>query len=209
MNENTVELVGFYGSDETHALSAWTSTAREITPDRKARIGALLRKLASEGHHTPFEKSTFHFLLRTDVATHIHLLKHRVGVSVNAESARYRELSDTYYLPADWPDDLRAELQESVESALATYHRLIDTLVARGVPRKRAKESARYVLPYAKQLTQDVTFNWRSLAHFLRLRNAPDAQVEVREVAQGMLRAVQDTGAFPLTLEAWGYSATP
>lgn len=24
--DNKVELIGYYGSDETHALSAWTST---------------------------------------------------------------------------------------------------------------------------------------------------------------------------------------
>ena len=28
---NKVELLGHYGSDETHACSAWTSTSRELT----------------------------------------------------------------------------------------------------------------------------------------------------------------------------------
>ena len=27
---NKVELIGYYGSDETHALSAWTSTTRNL-----------------------------------------------------------------------------------------------------------------------------------------------------------------------------------
>jgi hypothetical protein len=27
---NKVELVGVYGNDETHALSAWTSTTRDL-----------------------------------------------------------------------------------------------------------------------------------------------------------------------------------
>lgn len=27
--DNTVEMIGHYGGDETHALSAWTSTSRE------------------------------------------------------------------------------------------------------------------------------------------------------------------------------------
>ena len=26
---NTVELLGFYGGDQTHAISAWTSTSRD------------------------------------------------------------------------------------------------------------------------------------------------------------------------------------
>ena len=70
---NTVELIGHYGSDLTHACSAWTSTSREITEDKRKRIPALLSMLASNGNHTPFEKSSLHFLVRTDIASHIHL----------------------------------------------------------------------------------------------------------------------------------------
>ena len=97
---NEVELMGTYGSDETHALSAWTSTSRQLGPKKRARIGKLLKMLATEGHHTPFEKSSLHFLVTTDIATHIHLLKHRIGVNINAESARYKEFKvDKYHLP--------------------------------------------------------------------------------------------------------------
>ncbi len=81
MNENSVELVGYYGSDETHALSAWTSTSRELNDDKRNRIDKLLTMLATEGHHTPFEKSSLHFLVTTDIASHIHLLKHRIGIN--------------------------------------------------------------------------------------------------------------------------------
>ena len=52
---NKVELLGYYGSDLVHAQSAWTSTSRDITEEKKARVGKLLKMLASEGHHTPFE----------------------------------------------------------------------------------------------------------------------------------------------------------
>ena len=94
MNNNSVELLGFYGSDEVHACSAWTSTSRDITSDKKARIPALLKMLADAGHHTPFEKSSLHFLVNCDIASHIHIIKHRIGVSVNGESARYKELKE-------------------------------------------------------------------------------------------------------------------
>ena len=80
--KNTVELIGYYGNDEIHACSAWTSTSREITDEKRNRIPALLKMLADAGHHTPFEKSSLHFLIDTDIASHIHLIKHRVGVSV-------------------------------------------------------------------------------------------------------------------------------
>ena len=100
--KNKVELIGHYGSDITHAQSAWTSTSRELTEDKISRVPKLLNMLASEGHETPFEKSSFHFLVTVDQATHIHLLKHRIS-SINAESARYKELKeDKFYLPDDW-----------------------------------------------------------------------------------------------------------
>ena len=37
-NENKVELIGIYGSDETHALSAWTSTSRDLTEDKRCMM---------------------------------------------------------------------------------------------------------------------------------------------------------------------------
>ena len=39
MNKNTVELIGHYGDDEVHARSAWTSTSREITDEKRNRVG--------------------------------------------------------------------------------------------------------------------------------------------------------------------------
>ena len=201
--KNTVELIGYYGSDETHALSAWTSTSRDLSEDKRARMGTLLMQLAGDGHMTPFEKSSLHFLVTTDIASHIHLLKHRVGVSCNAESARYKELKeDRFYVPTDWPVELQERLTGWADKAFELYHQTLRDLEAAGYSRKRAKESARYLLPYATQLTCDVMFNWRSFAHFLSLRNKPEAQAEIRQVAAEMLHLVEKTGAFPLTIAA-------
>ena len=100
--DNKVELLGYYGSDEVIACSAWTSTSRNLTDEKRGRIQRLIEMLWINGHETPFEKGTVHFLVDTDIASHIHLLKHRIS-SLNAESARYKELKeDKYYLPEDW-----------------------------------------------------------------------------------------------------------
>lgn len=190
--DNKVELIGWYGGDETHALSAWTSTSRELTAEKHGRIPALLRMLAEKGHHSVFEKSNLHFLVTTEVATHIQLLKHRVGVSVNAESARYKELrDDKYYVPLDWPNDEKARYVAFLEDALLRYHDCLERLVAGGMDRKRAKESARFYLPYGNQITADIMFNWRSFNHFLGLRMKPEAQREICWLAEDMLRQVK------------------
>jgi thymidylate synthase (FAD) len=204
---NKVELVGVYGSDETHALSAWTSTSRDLTTEKRGRMGKLLTMLAENEHHTPFEKSSQHFLVTTDIASHIHILKHRIGVSVNGESARYKELKDDkYYVPTDWPEDEREAFIEHCEASLARYHATLQRLVAGGMDKKRAKESARLYLPYANQITADVMFNFRSFMHFVGLRNSPHAQLEIREIACEMLKQIHEGGQFPLSLAAFGWT---
>lgn len=202
---NSVELIGIYGSDETHVCSAWTSTSRELTPEKEARIPGLLKFLADNGHHTPFEKSTLHFLVTVDTASHIHLLKHRIGVSVNAESARYKELkADRAYIPSDWPQMHQQILRLHVDECFERYHKILEDLTP-SLGRKRAKESARYFLPFANQTQMDVSFNFRSFMHFQGLRNSEHAQVEIREVADQMLELVRIEGSFPHSLAAFGY----
>jgi thymidylate synthase (FAD) len=202
---NKVELIGFYGGDESHALSAWTSTSRDLTDEKRDRIPKLLKMLAENGHETPFEKSSLHFLCTTEIASHIHLIKHRIGVSVNGESARYKELKDDkYYVPTDWDEEEKSKYVEHMEASLKKYHEVLTRLEKKGVSRKRAKESARMYVPYGNQLTADVMFNFRSFVHFLRLRYSTHAQLEVRDLAGEMLRLVKDTGQFNATLEAFG-----
>jgi flavin-dependent thymidylate synthase len=203
---NSVELLGYYGSDQTHALSAWTSTSRELTDEKTERIPKLLKFLAEEGHHTPFEKSYFHFLVECDTASHIHLLKHRIGVSVNGESARYKELKeDRWHTPSDWPEYLQRNFDADMKWLYQRYHNTVKSLEANGISRKRAKESARYYLPYANQLTLDVSFNFRSFMHFQGLRNKEDAQSEIQEIADKMLSIVRDLDEFNNSLTAFGY----
>lgn len=205
---NLVELVGWYGSDETHAMSAWTSTSRDITDEKRSRIPQLLKMLADKGHHSVFEKSSLHFLVTVDAATHIQLLKHRIGVSINAESARYKELKDDkFYVPKDWPDSERVRYITFMEGALAQYHETLDRLVKGGMDRKRAKESARFYLPYGNQITMDVMFNWRSFHHFLGLRMKPDAQREICWLAEEMLWQAKgiEGNPFEHTIAAFGY----
>ncbi len=97
VNRNSLELLGHYGGDKTHALSAWTSTIRDYE-GKEGKVPNLLTMLADNRHGTPFEKSCIHFLVNVDQATHIHLLKHRIGVAINGESARYKELKEDKYV---------------------------------------------------------------------------------------------------------------
>jgi flavin-dependent thymidylate synthase len=222
LGKNKIELLGFYGSDETIACSAWTSTSRDLTDDKRARVGKLINMLWRDGHETPFEKCVVHFLVDTEIASHIHLLKHRIS-SLNAESARYKELKeDKHYLPEDWDEiknsnpnlrvDANGEKHQKWTTILRRYTELGNSLYHQCISdiepvlgRKRAKESARFFKTYNSQIQADVMFNMRSFANFIKLRNSEHAQKEIREIAQQMwdLVANIEGSPFKFTLEAF------
>jgi thymidylate synthase (FAD) len=217
--KNSVELIGYYGSDTLIACSAWTSTSRDLSEEKKSRIPKLTNMLWRDGHETPFEKGMVHFLVDTDIASHIHLLKHRIS-SMNAESARYKELKeDKYYIPEDWND-----VEISPVHGLGSYENWAQVLIDYTIEgnrlyhqclkdleptlgRKRAKESARFFKTYNSQIQADISFNMRSFANFLKLRNSEHAQLEIREIAQEMLELVKniDGNPFEHTIKSWGY----
>lgn len=254
--ENTATLIGFYGGDERHCLSAWQSTnielGIELSPDVNQRLKQLfnktvlsksktpeeLLKFLAENHHTsPFRKSYLDFQVTADIATHIHCIKHRVGVEINSESARYKELKDKWYLPDDWKlQNFTSTEDEAVNQfikyILNTYnhewknddldwidvlqqfnilgHKLYHESIKQLTPllgRGRAKESARYFLPYAKQIDFDMQFSFEAFVNFQRLRNSSHAQKEVRELAEQMLDLVRsiEGNPFEYSLKAFGY----
>lgn len=172
--------------------------------------GAIIVKRSNKvviSGNTPFEKSSLHFLITTDLASHIHILKHRIGVSFNSESPRYKELKDDkYYIPVDWDIDEQTLLISHCEESLKKYHECLARLVDKGISKKRAKESARFYLPYTNQLTADVMFNFRSFMHFQGLRNSEHAQLEIRNIAKTMLQEVSKTEKFNLSLDAFGWT---
>ena len=225
--KNKIELIGVYGDDETIACSAWTSTSRKLTEDKKKRIPEMLESLWSNGHETPFEKGIVHFLVDSEIASHIHMLKHRIA-SINGESARYKELKeDKFFLPEDWigigvnrevlfeedknliwylhltsqkDSDWYNILKDYNELGNKLYHQCLKDLTPI-LGRKRAKESARFFKTYSSQIEVDIMFNMRSFANFMKLRDSKHAQKEIREIAQEMFKQLKELPNFKKTLE--------
>ena len=144
--------------------------------------------------------------------------------SINAESARYKELKeDKFYIPDDW-NDIRSSfnpdenilgvsddkwtniLKDYTDLGNNLYHQCIRDLEPL-LGRKRAKESARFFKTYNSQIQSDIMFNMRSFANFQKLRNSEHAQKEIREIANEMLTLVKNIEGYPFkhTLEAFGY----
>lgn len=233
-NNNSVYLLGYYGSDKRACLSAWQSTTEEldieltssvenrvdiifnhVAKTKKKSPYELLEFLARENHQTPFEKIILDFQIKGDIASHIHSLKHRIS-SINSESQRYKEFTkDNFYLPEDWKgisisennreelmigddvSDWYEYLKKHNETSFKAYHLAIKD-IEKVLPRKRAKETARYFLTYSTQLNYDWMMNFRSFVNIQQLRNDKHAQEEIHYIANTMLYCVENIEGNPL-----------
>lgn len=152
---------------------------------KEGEAAKLVKKLMNMGHQSPLEHVTFTFAI-DDVSRSLshQLVRHRVGVSFSQKSQRYvkEKLDSTVFVTppsiAENPS-LKEKYDAFLKQAMATYAELVKDVPA---------EDARYVLPNAAATNLVVTFNARSLLHFLELRCCMRAQWEIRELAE-LLRA--------------------
>ena len=206
-HKNKVELLEICGNDSSVAESAWVSTLTELTEEKLARIPGFVGDLWRLGHTSCFESVFLKFRVKVDAATKLQLLRHR-HMSFNSQSYRYKESrEDSYYVPTDeaWTEEWQELLKSATESCFKLYHRFIADGEERGIPRSRLKESGRYFLPMSIQYEMIISMNLLAFLKFLELRDAREAQVEIREIAAEMKRLVIDHPESPLkhTMEAF------
>lgn len=212
-SSSTVTLVESMGSDLSIVNAARQSFgARSDEMDERDRglIGFLMR----ERHGTPFEAVVFTFQLEVPIFTARQIMRHRMA-SFNELSLRYKTIEESHYVPLE--GDVRARvgkpgaysyekpsnplfrqdvvdtIRKSQERAFADY----EFMLSQGV----APEQARGVLPLGTITTLGMTLNLRSLFNFLSLRNAPEAQLEIREAALSMEELA--TATVPIAMAAF------
>lgn len=178
------------------------------------RDAGLIRFLMRERHGTPFEHGFFKFHVEAPIFVFREWHRHRVGHSYNEMSGRYVELERRFYepdawrvqkgkpgaytyepMPNDWPDAVLADsiLERAYHEAWGAYQELLLLGIA--------KEQARAVLPVGIYSQMIWSCNPRSLMHFCGLRCAPNAQQEIRTLAESALDALKL--AMPVTAEAF------
>lgn len=189
------------GSDLTVVNSAKVSFAKRADEYGDGEA-ALLRFLIRERHGSPFESVTMRWVVRAPLYVLYEWHRHRVGHSVNEESARYTKMRDDYIMFG--PDEIREQygrpgnykfrqmedkdvainaadlIVNSQAFSFGAYKQLLDMGVA--------KEQARVVLPTGMFKEQVWTCNLRSLMHFLGLRMDANAQREIRMYAHAAYR---------------------
>jgi thymidylate synthase (FAD) len=190
-----VALIDSMASDLHVVNAARVSFAKRVTTMSDGDA-ALIRYLMKHRHGTPFEHGAFMFRITCPIFVAREWFRHRIG-SFNEQSGRYSELEMEFFLPEKArtqvgkpgayafeemaPEDtLRAH--EIMSTAYTAAAEAYQSLLELGV----AKELSSRVLPVATKTQFIWTVNPRSLMNFLSLRNAPQAQFEIRQYAQNI-----------------------
>lgn len=187
-------------------------------PNRDTLGGAdagLINFLARDRHGTPFEHSFFRFEVKAPIMVFREWHRHRIGMSYNEQSGRYMQLAREFYVPA--AEDFRVQqgkpgayyftqdedvarveaAREAIRHSCTTAFDEYEAMLEEGI----AKEIARLVLPVNTYSTMWFSTNPRSLMSFLSLRNAPNAQKEIRAYAEVMEEIFLQT--MPVTAAAF------
>lgn len=149
-------------------------------------VSALVQRLFSVGHLSPFEHVSFTFLIEGISRACSHqLVRHRIA-SYSQKSQRYvSESKFEFVTPASIKN--KEEAVKVYDEAMDEIQSVYNKLISLGVP----KEDARFVLPNACETQIIVTMNARALINFFEHRCCVRAQSEIREMANLMLKKVK------------------
>lgn len=142
-----------------------------------------LRHAVESGHTSVLEHAVFTFQIDgISRACLAQLTRHRLA-SFDVQSQRYVKLDEwEAKIPLSIGNNLDAfeKADASIRYSMKTYKELMEM----GIP----AEDARYVTPQAVTTKLVMTMNARELLHFFSLRTCNRAQLEIRQMADEMLK---------------------
>jgi thymidylate synthase (FAD) len=209
LDQGSVQLIEVMGDKNAVVDAARVSFDKTSEFYSEDKNDGLLRYLIAHHHETPFEMVCFKFRINAPVVVWWHWVRHRIA-SYNFVSGRYVPLDEKQvYRVANgaWrlqsvsnkqgssgeflPPYPNGELiNKEIDQLYAKSFDLYDRMLSLGI----AREQARLVLPFAAcYYNAIVLMNARSLLNFIRLRNAGDAQSEIRDFAAATNEIVLST----------------
>lgn len=153
-------------------------------------------------HGSVIEHAVWSFLFEgvSRALTH-ELVRHR-HLSYSQLSQRYVDESEVaFVLPPEIHGGTEAYTvwEESCVRALEDYRRLLALIEeqvkdepSKTLRRKRARQTARSLLPNATETKLVVTGNARAWRHFIELRGSAGAETEIRRLALGVLEILRE-----------------
>ena len=213
LDHGHVRLVDHMGSDLSIVRNARVSYDAEWrTGEDEGKDAKLLSYLVKNRHTSPFEAVSFTFDVKAPIFVFRQWHRHRTW-SFNEVSARYAELPEEFYVPAEAQittqatsnKQMRTDEQHPRAEDWANFMRchnattfdLYRSMLRDGVPR----ELARSVLPVGTYSHMFATVDLHNLMHFLKLRLHEHAQYEIRVYAEAMLALIDPL--VPVTVKAF------
>lgn len=145
----------------------------------------MLKTLVSNNHESVLEHEKLTMLFIIDRGVSHELVRHRIA-SYSQESTRYCNYSKdkfgnelTFINPIFFSMEERKIWEDTLKIIEENYFKLL----AKGA----SPQEARSILPNSLKTEIVVTMNFRSLRNFLRLRTAPSAHPQIKEVAIPLL----------------------
>lgn len=147
-----------------------------------------VRKIIASGHESVIEHESVTVRIVCDRGVSHELVRHRLA-SYSQESTRYCDYAKAGEIEVVLPPSIAAEqkLFERWQHAVETSERMYNRLRAAGA----SPQIARSVLPTCLKTEIVMTANLREWRHFFRLRTAPAAHPQMREIAVPLLREFQ------------------
>ena len=192
LDDGFVRAVDYMGSDDSIVQAARVSYGEGTKRVREDR--ALIRYLMRHRHTTPFEMCVIKFHVRVPMDCWRQWIRHRTA-SVNEYSTRYSIAIDATQQTEEhaWrrqsisnrqggSDYISPKIGKSLsegERRLQSYCREVyQERLSQGV----AREQARKDLPLSTYTEAYWTIDLHNLFHFLELRTAANAQLEIRKI---------------------------
>ena len=194
-------LIDSMGGDLTAVNAARVSFAKkkDALDEKDER---LIRYLANHGHVSPF----FHIMLQFRITAPIFVARqwyrHAVGFARNEESRRYIRDEPSVFHPTHWRSKPEGNIKQGSGSVHQDSHfwdkdykdlvdrslRFYSKMIEDGV----APEQARMVLPQGTETSWVETASLFAYARLCKERIQPDAQAEIRELAEMVYNQCRD-----------------
>ncbi len=200
LDSGYIKLEEVWGSDERIVIAARMSTSKgfegwgtlENPGDEK-----LLGYLWKNRHTTPFEQCGLNFEVQAPIMVFREWHRHRTQ-SYNEFSARYSQMPNLHYIPAS----SRIHLQSKINKQGTSESKLSEAIVSEFLDRIQkeqqqiyntyqwaldqgiAREVARINTPISRYSRMVASANLLNWLRFLGLRQAENAQWEIREYAK-------------------------
>lgn len=203
LDHGLIRLIDSMGSDLSIVRNARVSYAAEWRAgEDKGSDAALINYLYNNGHNTPFEAVTVTIEVKAPIFVFRQWHRHRTQ-SYNELSARYKELSEEFYIPEldqittqstdnkqmrtnkqnPEAEQIAKILRMSNTNSFAAYHAMLDL----GCPR----ELARSALPVGTYSHMFATANLHNWFKFLHERLHEHAQYEIRVYAMALINMLE------------------